>query len=200
LSPAFGQAPQQPHSLSVKVEPAGAGGSTTMDEGSRDKPVDNHLGMIAGIRDTQTQSKNENESLAVTVRNFGPLPDTAEVEWYFVASPAKPDSSKPAGNQESIFDQGSKSVNLAPGGSETIPVQSKDITGNLTRHTKAHMGNRGKIHNNRQAASEQETGSIMSGWMVRVVAGGRVIDSKASDATLEDVAKDDSKLNMLKGH
>jgi hypothetical protein len=200
LSPLYGQNPVAPaaHSLSVKVDQLNSGGSAETHEGTHVSPIVNHPGEVTSIKNNQTQTNRQSEGIQITVRNFGSLPDSARVEWYFVDSPERPNSKKPAAEQQSIFDQGSQTVSLAPGGVQTIPVQSRDVTSTVKRHTQEHEGARGRVHQERRATGKKETGSVMSGWMVRVVADGRVIDSSASNDEFGEIAKDDAKFNVLK--
>ena len=128
--PAFAQT--QPHSLSVEVEPA----SSDRSLGTSDST---HSGLLVGadgrseevIHATQTQTTKEDKTIEITVRNFGSLPDAAQVQWYFVAVPAKVDTAKPRSEQETIFDDGGPSVNLAPGAKQTFAAQSKDVVSKL---------------------------------------------------------------------
>ena len=41
---------------------------------------------------------------------------------------------------------------------------------------------------------EEKTGDVLSGWIVRVVADGRVIEAKGSKQEMEDLAKDNVRL------
>ena len=187
----------QPHSLSVDVEPVssdrsiGTNGST-------------HSGLLVGpgghseevIHGNQTQITKEDKAIEITVRNFGPLPDTAQVQWYFVAVPAKVDPAKPRSEQETIFDDGQQSVSLDPGAKQTFKAQSKDVVSKLKKGSSAFMSKRGRL--DPSGSGKKTTGKVFEGWMVRVVADGRVIDSRGSNDALSDVAKDDVKFDVLK--
>ena len=200
---ASGQTPAtvpHPHSLSVNVEPTSTGGTTQTGESTHDARLAtlNHPGSPrTQLRSQQTQTTKDSEALQVSVRNFGPLPDTAQVQWYFVSAPKKPNTRKPFTAQESIFDQGARNVELAARATETIPVESKAIISKIKRHDQQRFGKRGTLHRGTNGG-EKDAGSVLSGWMVRVVADGQVIDSRASKEELEAVAKDDAKFNVLK--
>jgi hypothetical protein len=201
LGSAWAQVPAQPHSLSLKVEPLSSGSETGTSESTRESrpPLAYRPGEVAAIHNKQTQTNKQGETMQVTVRNFGVLPDAARVEWYFVAVPVKPDAQTPIAQQESIYDKGSKAESLGAGGADVFPITSKDLDSKISKSSREHMGNKGKIHRDPRASREKESGFVAGGWMVRLVADGRVVDARGSTDALEAVAKDDSQLKALKG-
>ena len=185
------------HSLSVQVEPVRSGSTTQMDQDTHKNTFGGHQGSTQKLSTTQTQTTEESTAIQIIVRNFGQLSDTAQVEWYFVAGPVKPDTTKPLGDQQSIFDSGTRSVTLAPGGTQAIPVASKGISSQIERRNLVRVSKSGRVKPGKHG-TEEVSGSKMEGWIVRVVADGKVVDARASKDTLAEVAKDDAKLNALK--
>ncbi len=193
--PASGQmpiSPSHPHSLSLQVEPLSTGSTVDESVATKDRSVsgDHANKKEAQMRTTRSQSTSSSAAIEISVRNFGALPDTAQVEWYFVAEPAHLDSGKPAADQRYVFDKGSQNANLAAGGTSRIPVTSKEVTSETARKAGFHTGKYHGMHN----GGEEKTGDVLSGWIVRVVADGKVIESKGSKQEMEDLARDNARL------
>ena len=184
--------PMHPHSLSLQVEPLSTGSVIDESVGTKDRSVSGEHAnkKEAQMRTTRAQTSSSSVSIEISVRNFGTVPDTAQVEWYAVAEPAHLQPGKPAADQRYVFDKGSQNVSLAAGGTTKIPVASKEITSETTRKAGFHTGKYHGMHN----GGEQETGDVLSGWIVRVVADGKVIDAKGSKQEMEDLAKDSARL------
>ena len=166
--PAQVPAGPHPHSLSLHAELASGGSTVQNDENANSHYSHFYNGVSDKTKSTEKETTKQGETIQITLRNLAPLPDNAQVEWYFVAAPVKPDASKPYAQQESIFDQGAQNVTLAPGATVVIPAHSKDIDSTLKRHVQGHM-QKGKPK--RDANWEGEKGSIMKG--VDGAPGGR---------------------------
>ena len=181
--------PSHPHSLSLQVEPLSTGNTTSDTEGTKDHRIGSGGASNkkeAMMHSAQTQTSRSSAAIEISVRNFGALPDTAQVEWYFLAEPAHLDTGKSASDQTYVFDKGSQSVSLAANGMAKIPVTSKEVTAETTRKGGMRTGGRQHMHD----GGEKETGDVLSGWIVRVVSGGRVIDAKGSKQEMDDLARD----------
>lgn len=197
--PAFGQLPRT-HSLSFDAESTAAGGGTKSGEKTGSvatQASQTNAGLAHHLATTQTQTASASEAVHISVRNFSAQPDTAHVEWYFVAQPVKPEPGKPASEQQFVFDKGAKDVSLAANGTQTFDVESKEITATVARRDQARVGRAGKVNVNRNSLGAQQTGDKLDGWMVRVVADGKTVAAKGSSSSLEDIAKDDAKLHAL---
>ena len=195
---AFGQMPTaaHPHSLSLNVEATSTGSTAHDHDNTSDKRAFEHPGVgHEEYRTHQTETNKQSESVQVSVRNFGQLPDTVQVEWYFVAAPAAHNTL----DKQFIYDQGTKSVTIAPGATETFPVDSKEIASQIKRHNQVHLDKKGNFHSE-HSGKEKEVGAVLDGWMVRVVADGRALDAKASKDQLMDIVKDDAKLQAMAAH
>ena len=192
---AMAQTPAAPHahSVSLNVEPVSTGGTSHDHENTNDKRAFEHPGSgHEEYRTYQTEVTKTSESFHVSVRNFGQVADTVQVEWYFVAAPV----SSNGGSQPFVFDQGAKSVTIAPGATETFPVDSKEITSQLKRHNQVHKGKHGDF-TSENSGKEKETGAVLDGWMMRVTADGRTLDTRASKDQWSDTVKDDAKLQAM---
>ena len=141
-----------PHSLSLQVEPLSAGSVFNESVATNDRSVSGdhaqskrrHKCAPPGRRPIQHQRFH---------RDFRPqlrgtVPDTAQVEWYFVAAnpPIWIPASRPS-TRRYVFDKGSQAVNLGAGGTSKIPVTSKEITSETTRKAGFHTG---KFHEHAQ--------------------------------------------------
>jgi hypothetical protein len=190
---AFAQLPRQ-HSLSLSVETVGNGDLDQDSVGSRGQgigvPTGDHLATV--VRTTRTISNSDSESIQISVHNFSPMPDGAEVDWYFVAAPVNSD-------QQYIADKGSKTISLAGNGVITIPVTSAAINSQTTTHARNRIGRKGKMHQGVTGATDQ-SGDKLQGWMVRVVADGKVIDSAGSTDDLAQTVTDDLKIQNMTKH
>lgn len=186
----------RPHSLSIDATPTSVGGSTETTLGTKTSSRASNSRTSSGFTHTlntnRTETKTSKQAIQVSVRNFGVMPDTAHIEWYFIASPISLDPDKPSAEQQFAFDQGAKDINIAGNGTETFAVESQEVTSTVQRNNRSRMGRSGKIGNGR-GTSVKEGGNKLAGWVVRVVADGRVVASKGSSSTLEDLAKDDKK-------
>lgn len=189
------------HSLSVDATSISAGGSTESTAGttatSRASNSRTQSGFSHTLNTSQTQTTTSKQAIQISVRNFGPAPDVAHVEWYFLAVPTTLEPGKSAPEQEYAFDQGTKDVSLGGNGTQTFPVESIEITSSLKRANRTRMGRSGKISANGRAKADQATGDKLAGWVVRIVADGKAISTKASSQSLEEIAKDDAKFKEL---
>ena len=187
--------PTHPHSLSLQVEPLSAGSVVNESVATKDRSVSGEHAneKEAQMRTARSQTTTGSASIEISVRNFGTVPDTAQVEWYFVAEPAHLEPGKPAADQRFVFDKGSQSVSLAANGTTRIPVTSKEVASVTTRKASFHTGKNHGMHN----GGEKETGNVLSGWIVRVVAGGRVIDTRGSKQEMDDLARDNARLGSM---
>lgn len=189
------------HSFSVDATSLSAGGSTQAAAGttasSRSTSTRSGTGFSHTLNTSQTQTTTSRQALQINVRNFGPTPDVAHVEWYFLAAPATPEPGKSTLDQEYAFDQGSKDVSLAGSGSQTFPAESIEITSSVKRGNRTRMSRTGRISATGHAKTSQATGDKLAGWVVRIVADGRTVSTKASSQSLEDIAKDEGKFQEL---
>ena len=211
LLPAFGQAPVVPahHSISLAVEPVSSGSS--VQTAAPAKSTTGTGGRAGG--GGKAEITRSSASIAITVHNFGTAPDAAQVEWFFVATPAKLEPGKSASDQLFVFDKGSQSLNLPASGEIKIPVTSKETTSELKRPARGNFGRKnftkGKatppptgapILATPPPTGPQESGDKLSGWIVRVMADGKAIAIKGSKDSLEELGKDDAKLATLTKH
>ena len=186
-------APAHPHSLSLQVEPLSTGGAVDESVATRDRSVSGEHAnkKEAQMRTTRAQTSKSSVSIEISVRNFGTVPDAAQVEWYFMAAPAHLEPGKSAIDQTFVFDKGAQNVSLAANGTARIPATSKEATVETTRKAGFHTGKFHGVHN----GGAQETGDVLSGWIVRVVADGKMIEARASRQELEDLARDHARLD-----
>lgn len=89
----------RPRGMSPNAEATHTGGTAATSPGSRSQSSSGKSG-----RSTLTQTNLRSESIQITVRNFGTLPGTAQVEWRFVAAPAKMDTSAPVATVRVVAD------------------------------------------------------------------------------------------------
>jgi len=167
---AQGQAPATSKSVYLDVVES-TGSSTTV----------NHWRDISG---NYSQTKTSSRELAVTVRNMSALPGEFEVEWYFFGKPAN-------GTGRFLYDKGSKKVSVAPGASEKLAVDSKELSAHTVRDYYYYGYN-------------YTSGDKADGWVIRAKVGEEVIRVKGSNPLLEQTAQDPAGFEKItkatKGH
>ena len=187
--------PPRIHSLSLEVASEKHGGASH----NADTKETSRLGYKPARDQEYGSSRSESlnitvdqAKLQVTVRNFGTVPDTAEVECYFfgerlgeLAPKGSPDYEEKAAKQF-IFDHPTQSVTVAAGASDVVNVESKELRTLTEKSTSTDSIS--------TSSSKDVTGTRLRGWMVRLMADGKVLAIHGSTSTFEDLGKDEAKL------
>jgi hypothetical protein len=182
------------HSLSLEANVTETGGaskaSTTLNQDPGGKPLAG--GSTSAEQDDYKSNRTKNSGLGldVKVRNLAPAQDQATIEWYFFGKAVEKNNL----GKEFIFDTGSKQISINPGAEEDLPVRSSDLTMKEERHLHINTGTSSTGGAIPPAASTKKSGAKVSGWMVRLIAEGKVLAVRASSTTLEDLAKNDGAL------
>ncbi len=183
------------HSLSLDVTPVSAGDTVVNSTSNQ------NTSYSARSYSTNTRVTNSKESLKISVRNLGSTSDNAHVEWYFIAAPVKPEPGVSDDDQEFIFDQGAQDLALGAGGTQTIPAESVEVMSAVRNSSRGGSGGRSRRSSSFRMGGAtqkpQESGSKLRGWMVRIVADGKVIAARGSSQTYEALVKDDAQLADL---
>ena len=195
----------RPHSLSMEAVPVSRGGeSHVLDEKAASR-LGYEYGHSSNARDKRSDSMTVNtnkESLQVTVRNFGPVPDQAQVEGYFIAQyvghpwpKGTPDYVQNL-PQEYVFDHPVKPLAVAASSTGSLTLDSVEVRTLLTKSASTSTGyyNPGFTTS---SASSSEVGTKLRGWIVRLVADGKVLAVRASTSSYEELGKDDARLKAL---
>ncbi len=203
LSPGYGQSPApHRHSVSFEAQSVTNGGTTTVTSNSSDgiqslQPVfggdrvDTHVTRLHDQHDTVHRT-----NVRVDIRNLARTADNLRLEWYFVAA------SVGGRSKDFVFDRGTQDVIVAPNGTETRIITSKEARNVLVRSTTTiqsaddttDVSFYGGGNSRGQSA---QGGIIMRGWVVRLLDNGQVVATRGSSQTYEDLAKDDAKLKTL---
>jgi len=175
------------HGISVDVRVVGSGGGTAMKTAS-DTDTGKFIG-VGGQKLTTTSydrktSQNHRISLEITIRNFAVQPDNVQLEWYFFGEPVHT-------NREFVFDSSTMPMPLQAGQSQTVNATSKDATTSVDQKL---VTADGYI----PITAARESGTKLKGWLVRVVADGKVIRAVGSDQKYENIGMDDRKLQAMK--
>lgn len=174
---------QAPHSVGLEVQPVSAG--STVQSGTASS--------TGSYSSSHVRTTSAREALQITLRNFGTVPSAAKVQWYFVAVPLVLEPGKPAEDQEFVFDQGGQDVTLAGGATQALRAESAEVTS-----TKKLTGGRSSSRRSTStSAKPKETGSALRGWMVRVVVDGKVVATRGSTQTYEEIAEDEESVQDL---
>ena len=186
-APATGAVAPVHHSVSLDVTLAGSGGAGNSSNKSHDD-TGKYTG-VGGMPLTTTtleskQTINHRTVLSIAVRNFSPQPDEVQLEWYFFAEPV-------GGTKTYVLNSDVSKISLQ--GSETQTVTATSLETGTTKVQKM-TGAAGYS----SILTSSESGTKPRGWMVRVMADGKVLDVRGSDLTTEGYGKDDAKLDALK--
>ena len=191
------------HNLTLDVENKGAGGASTSTGGGLPNPgPNNNNNNNNTATTTSTQTRNHATTLEVSIRSLDKTQDQVIVEWYFFGKKVQ----NHRAGKESVFDSGTKTVSIAPTGGAVFDITSKVAQTTRTTRTTAtnnnNNGNQGNANNRNNNISyttdEQQSGTEISGWVVRMIVDGRVYDAKGSEFKYEDAAKDPDKFAQLK--
>lgn len=131
-------------------------------------------------------SKKTRESkslLEVRARNLSAAPVEARLEWFFVARNVET-------KKNYVWDQGQRNLSL-PSGSERVEmVESAELARSMTKSTT--MGTlvdaKGKSSTT-FTTSSHESGSRPYGWIVRMWAGGRMVQVRTSSTEMEALGR-----------
>jgi hypothetical protein len=185
------------HNFLLDVENKGAGGKV---KGSLYNGVytGGSTGNTGTSTSTATQSQNHSTTLEITIRSQDKTPTQIQVEWYFFARQIQ----NTRVSKESLFDSGNKTVTIQPTGSEIFDVTSKAVQTATSRNYVTTSGNdpttNAPYSNTSAVGPDTRSGTKISGWVVRILVNGTVIDAKGSEFKYEDAAKDPVKFEELR--
>lgn len=147
---------------------------------------------------TRIQSQNHSTTLAITIRSQDKTPTQVQVEWYFFAKKIQDNHV----SKDSVFDSGNKTVTIQPTGSETLDAVSKAVQTSTSRRyetSTSYDSSTGSQSSTTYAMGpDMRNGTKISGWVVRILVDGKVVDAKGSEFKYEDAARDQEKLDALK--
>ncbi len=185
-------APTNTHSLSLDVTVTGTGGASRAHSNFNENlgATTATGGAAADQKDYSSGRKKKSAlGLSVEVRNLARAEDRPTVEWYFF--------SEPVGKHEfSIFDSGTKDLAVNAGQSQTFPLESKELTQEVERHLHQSDGITNGIPDH-PSASVKKSGDKIAGWLVRLLADGKLLQVRASSPQFEALGKDDAGLKSF---
>lgn len=183
------QAPRH-HSLSLDCTPVASGGATKTDSAvkSTQRTYSDSNNRYQENAHSTTRMSQSGTDLQIAVRNLGQTPETAQVEWFFLAKAVG------AANPH-IHDRGEQELQIGPGREEKLLAECKEITLTVSKKLTTYGASGAQ-----PTSSQKEKGDKQAGWIVRVLADGELVAMKASSPTLEAVGRDEEKLRaLLKG-
>ena len=188
--------------------PAGRGGeSHVLDEKAASR-LGYEYGHSSNAREKRSASMTVNtnkESLQVTVRNLAPTPDQAQVEGYFIAQyvghPWPKNTPDYVQNlpQEYVFDHAIKPLTIAASSTSSLTLDSVEVRTLVTKFASTSTGyyNPGFTTS---SASTNEVGTKLRGWIVRLVADGKVLGVRASTSSYEETRQGRSPAQGVDGN
>ncbi|HWB61842.1 MAG TPA: hypothetical protein VG733_20335 [Chthoniobacteraceae bacterium] len=194
------QQPSTVHNLTLDVENQGAGGASKSTNGTTQNNNNNNNNNTT-YTTTSSQTHNHATTLGVTIRSLDKVQDQVKVEWWFFGR--KMQNYRPG--KETVFDSGTKEVTLAPTGSSVFTITSKVAQTTRSTQTTTTNNNNNNNRNGRNTnnnvttnTTETQSGTEISGWVVRIWVDGKIYEAKGSEFKYEDAAKDPDKFAQLK--
>jgi hypothetical protein len=179
------------HSLNMEAAVMSSGGSSIAKTGLRLDPGGKPLGggwTTAQQRDySQKRNKESAIGLDVQVRNVGRTADQAKLDWFFFARPVKD-------GDLYIFDRGSKDITVDASSTLKVPLESKALHSSTVKQLHTTNGVNALGNHIPPSASVQKRGSVVGGWIVRLIVDGDVAVVRASSPSLEARGKNDDHL------
>lgn len=155
-------------------------------------------GAVGTTTSTAIQSQTHSTALAVSIRSQDKTPTQVQIEWYFFARKIQANHV----SKDAVFDSGNKTVTIQPTGSETFDVVSKAVQTSTSRRYETSTSYNSATGNNSSTTyavgPDMRNGTKISGWVVRILVDGKVIDAKGSEFKYEDAAKNPDKFEALK--
>ena len=147
---------------------------------------------------TDTESHGHSTKLAISIRNQDKTPIQVQVEWYFFAKQIQNNKV----GKESVFDSGNKTITLQPAGNESFDITSK-VTQTTTSRRYATATSYDVTSGNNTTSTysigdDKRNGTKLTGWVVRILVDGKILDAKGSEFKFEDAAKSPDKFEQLK--
>jgi len=174
------------HSISLEVQQVASGGGG-IDVNKTKSETGKYVGTNGGpLATTTLESKsvlNHRTVLSVAVRNFSTQPDAVQLEYYFFAQSV-------AGGKEYLLNSDTSKISLAGGETQTVNATSKEVATTTTQKLTGADGYS-------TIMSQQKTGEKLKGWMVRIMADGKVLQVRGSDMKYEDYGRDDNALKAM---
>lgn len=190
------------HSLSMDAKAVASGGPSRVrldksQTGLDGKPRRNGTPISPTETFTETRysrerTKNSAIRLEVEVRNLARVADEATLEWYFLARPLE-------GGGLYIAEEGTQDVTILPGSYRKLPVQSGAVGSGTHRvlEVRRIRDNSGQTTASAAAAAVEKTGSVMGGWIVRLIVEGRPMVVRASSKELQMIGENEGSLIAL---
>lgn len=172
--------------LSFDAHSTASGGAV---EGGRNPGSTNAHNNGVGSFST-TRTRKSRSALEIQVRNVASKPDSARLEWFFVAKDEGSDNFY-------VWDNGQREVSVPAVGYAKELVSSTDLTSSVTRTVT--RTNSGTTANPmiRTTTTEQKSGARPNGWIVRMFVDGQLARVQASSGMLEQLGRDSARLNGL---
>ena len=128
--------------------------------------------------------------LAVDVSNLGRADATVQVEWIFFAADV-------ADRKPFVLNRENRRVTVHPAKVEKFEVSSKEASSVTERTLNITKVDTGRSIATGSAAAQSRTGISLKGWLVRLIADGRVCAIRASAPSFEALARDQAALAQV---
>ena len=139
---------------------------------------------------SSTRTRKSRIVLEIQVRNMASKPDSARLDWFFMA--------KEEGNDKLyVWDHGQREVSVPAVGQAKEVVSSTELISSVTRTvTQTNSGTIDKPTSH-TTANEKKTGARQNGWIVRMFVDGQLARVQASSGTLEQLGRNSAQLQGL---
>lgn len=189
----FSQSPVRP-SLSLDVKVVSSGGEVRSSSGVAYGGSTNYFNnRVIDSQYISTRERNSQTELEISVRNFGRTPRTAVIEALYFGKQLR-------GSRVFVLNSTSDNRELAPAGTTQLRSSSGSVRNVSEKQTSTVTSTGSDGSRETMGASRATvTGGKLYGWIVRVLVDGEVIQTRASNPTLDQLAKNQGALDALRG-
>jgi len=172
-------------SLSLDVKPIATGGAVQSSNSAQlGRTYDYQNGRtLESASYASSRSHNSQTGLEIAVRNFRATPQAAVIETRYFAKPV-------SGGEPFVLNTTSQPVEI--GAADTVRVTSQSAPARSVSAKTFQQSTNPNPNSTRQtvaAATTSAAGTKLFGWIVQVLVDGRPIQMRASNPTLEQLAK-----------
>jgi hypothetical protein len=183
-----GVKPGPVQSLGLAVTPLASGGATRSGAGY----TPNGIPTSATRSDSYTQERTRKSQtlLGVDISNLGRAQATAQLEWIFFAGDVK-------GGKPFVLSRENRRVTIQPAKTERFEIESKEASSRTERQLNIATRDYGDEIVTSSSAAQWREGIALKGWLVRLIADGKVHAIRASAPSYETLARDEAALAQV---
>jgi hypothetical protein len=130
---------------------------------------------------TDARKTNHSTTLEISIHNFSQFPDDIQVETHFYATKYE------GGGKDRLLDSSTKKITVAPLLTESFTVRSKEVASKIIKKFKTASGSPDVSYGS--ISTNKVSGEKISGWVVQLIADGKILQVRGSSARFEDMGQ-----------